>query len=198
MKLLLCIIIAVAGTECLRGAEECRPMSDDVKELVADSTPSPPQDLSMALERELAAVLSGANKRIPLGPTWARAPASTVPKRFSFFKKHNESRWNLGLDPSKVPVGTVYEYSQSTEEGEAVSEYLVFGSEQVTWWFDGHQDRFSEFKNPSIRKMKVVRLFLAIHDGEVGWDPIEKKGAMPLDRGLSVGIELQDGSRRYW
>lgn len=168
MKLFFCIIIAVAGAGCLRAAEESRAMADDVKELVTDSIPSPPDDLPMALEQELAAVLSGALKRIQLDSTRARAPASTDQKRFPFFKKHNESRWNLGLDPSKIPVGTVYEYTQSTEEGGAVSEYLVFGNGQVTWWFDGRQDRFSEFKNPSIRRVKVVRLFPAVHDGEAG------------------------------
>jgi len=152
----------------------------------------------MALEQELTAVLARANKRIQLDPTWAWAPAATDRNRFPLFKQHNESRWNLELDPSKIPAGNMYERTESTEEGGSVNEYLVFGNGQVTWWFDGRRDRFSEFKNPSIRKMKVVRLFIAIHDRETGWGAVERKGAMPLEHGLSIGIELQDGSRRYW
>ena len=150
------------------------------------------------LEEELQVVITGANKRIQLDLTWAWAPAHSDTKRFPSFKKHNESRWNLELDHLKIPPGTLYEQTTSTEEGGSVSEHLFFDKGQITWWFDGRRDEFSEFKNPSIRKMKVNKLFLAVHDGQSGWIPIDQRKTMPSDHGLAIGIQLADGSRRYW
>ena len=79
-----------------------------------------------------------------------------------------------------------------------MSEYLFFADGQATSWFDGRGDEFSEFKNPPLRRQKVSRLFLAIHDGQSGWVAVAEKKEMPLDHGLAIGIQLEDGSLRYW
>jgi hypothetical protein len=79
-----------------------------------------------------------------------------------------------------------------------ISEYLVFGDNHITWWFDGRDDAYSEFQNPSIRKMQVVKLFLAVHDGESAFKPLKREGDMPLDSGLAIGIQLKNGETRYW
>ena len=146
----------------------------------------------------LAAAIADAKKRIRLGLTWAWAPARTDEKRFPHFIKSNQSRWNLELNMSMIPSGTMYEQTSSTEEGGSVSEYLFFADGKTTWWFDGRGDEFSEFKNPPVRRQKVSKLFLAIHDGQSGWVPVAEKKEMPLDHGLAIGIQLEDGSQRYW
>ena len=152
----------------------------------------------LPLDDDLAVAIAGATKRIRLGMTWAWPPEHADKQRFSDFTQSNKSRWILELKLSKIPSGTMYEQSTSTEEGGIVHEYLLFAGEQTTWWFDGRGDDFSEFKNPPVRKQKVSELFLAIHDGQSGWKPVSDKKAMPLDQGLAIGIELEDGSQRYW
>lgn len=149
-------------------------------------------------EDDLTAAIAGAKKRIRLGVTWAWAPARTDEKRFPHFIRSNDSRWKLELNMLIIPSGTMYEQTSSTEEGGSVSEYLFFTDGQTTWWFDGRGDDFSEFKNPPVRRKRVSKLFLAIHDGQSGWVPVTEKKEMPLDHGLAIGIQMEDGSRRYW
>ena len=64
------------------------------------------QDATTA-EHELDPILSKAKSRIHLDPTWAWAPDRNDQDRFPYFEKHNESRWNLELDPSKIEPGTI-------------------------------------------------------------------------------------------
>ncbi len=155
------------------------------------------QDATTA-EHELDSILSQAKSRIQIGPTWAWAPDENDQDRFPYFEKHNESRWNLELDPSKIEPGTIYEQTVPTEEGGVGGEYLFFDKGKVTWWFDGRGDQYSEFESPSVRRKKVMKLFLAVHDGKSGWVPTDRSKEMPLDHGLSVGIILEDGSQRFW
>lgn len=198
------VLVLVALLSGCGQAGELQPSPGSQAQQIASPPPtSPAEPVSTAegvtpLEEELKAALAGAKERVQLGLTWAWAPAPTDERRFPYFKQHNESRWNLELDSSKIPAGTVYEQTTPTEEGGSVSEYLFFDSGQITWWYDGRGDAFSEFRDPAVRTMKVTRLFLAVHDGQSGWPPLDKREKMPLDHGLSVGIQLEDGSQRYW
>lgn len=151
-----------------------------------------------SLEQTLAGILSAANARVVLGLTQAWAPPADDSRRFPFFVAHNEARWRLPIDRAQVAVATLYEYSSRTEEGGEVHEYLSFGDDGVTWWFDGREDAFAEFEDPVVRCARVSRLFLAVHDGVSGWAPIDASARMPVDHGLAIGIELEDGSLRYW
>ena len=182
----------VASSPASQGQRDVASLSGKAEKPVSDVRKVLP------LEDDLAAAIAGAKKRIRLGLMWAWAPARADEKRFSHFTKSNESRWKLELKMSKIPSGTIYEQTSSTEEGGSVSEYLLFAGEQTTWWFDGRGDDFSEFKNPPVRRKRVSKLFLAVHDGKSGWVPITERKEMPLDHGLAIGIQLEDGSQRYW
>ena len=162
------------------------------------STNQPNIQDPIAIETELDSILSKHQGRLQVNLTWAWAPDQGDTKRFEAFRSHNESRWFLEIHPSKVPPGTIYEQTQTSEEGGTVSEYLVFRGEEVVWWYDGRQDDFSEFKSPRVRRKKVSSLRLVVHDGEAGWIPLNKTDTMPLNGGLAIEIVLEDGSRRYW
>lgn len=182
----------VASSPASQGQRDVVSLSGKAKKPSSGVRKVPP------LEDDLAAAIAGSKKRIRLGLTWAWPPARADEKRFSHFTKSNEARWNLELNMSKIPSGTMYEQTSSTEEGGSVSEYILFAGEQTTWWFDGRGDDFTEFKNPPVRRKKVSKLVLAIHDGKSGWIPVTEKKEMPLDHGLAIGIQMEDGSRRYW
>lgn len=201
----LALTIAIGLTFFLSSKYQTNPPKPGETKLLDGLTPSSATSRDSAAlkdatttEYELDFILSKAKSRIQIGPTWAWAPDRNDQSRFPYFVKHNESRWNLELSPSKIEPGTIYEQTVHTEEGGVVSEYLFFDKGKITWWFDGRGDQYSEFKSPSVRKKKVMKLFLAVHDGKSGWVPIDKSKEMPLDHGLSVGIILEDGSQRFW
>lgn len=194
---LACMVWASCGPSERKGGATSDLSADapgDVRTTAAPSASSPLHDSSAASGARLQHLLSTATHRVPIPSGSARAPSRDDERRWPAFERYQRFRWDLALQPQDVPAGTVYDASWMTEEGDPVGRYLIYLPDRVEWWEDWRQDTYS---SQELRSAIVRRVFLAAADGTSGFAEADRSGPMPLDRGLRIGVELEDGTLKY-